>query len=251
MRLCFEDAAVQLWNGDARQLDMVADESADLLFTCPPWWDSGDYDHPDQIGFGQTYVAYLEDLGRLWREGYRCLKPGRVLVAWVSDLLWRDIPVPLVADVHNLLRQHRFLYEMTYYWYEPRPATVSLDTPCMPMQIRPNVHAEVLLVYRKPGETALTPPEFVEASRIDPEEYRESRQAIWTPGGALDHPYARVIRLWSYTGDLILNPCAGQGSIPLLARHAGRRCVAIELNSSYCDHIAGLLKAPELPTELR
>ena len=251
MRLYFEDEAIQLWNGDARKLDIVADESADLVFICPPWWDSGDYDHPDQIGFGQTYEAYLEALNQLWREGYRCLKPGRTLVAWVSDLLWRDKPVPLVADVHNLLRHNRFLYEMTYYWYEPRVATGLSNAPCTPMQIRPNVHAEVLLVYRKPGEAVLPPPEIVEASRIDPKEYQESRQAIWTPGGALDHPYARVIRLWSYTDDLILNPCAGQGTIPLLARHMGRRCVAIELNATYCDHIAELLKVPVLPTELR
>lgn len=251
MNLCYNDDIVTLYNGDARDMSQLPDGFADMAFICPPWWDSGDYDHPDQIGLGQSYAAYLSSLEQVWRECYRCLKPGRAIVAWVSDLLWRDEPAPLVADTHHTLRQSGFVYDATFYWYEPRPSASETPSPRWPLQIRPRVHAEVVVVYRKPGSCAPPDRERLEKSRIDGREYAESRQAVWMPGGALDHPYRRVIRLWSYVGDTVLNPCAGQGTVPLLARHEGRRCIAVELNPDYCLHIAELLGAPDLPEELR
>lgn len=251
MNLYYQDDRVTLWNGDARDLSHLPGACADMAFTCPPWWDSGDYGHPDQIGLGQSYPAYLSSLERMWAECFRCLKPGRAMIAWVSDLLWRDEPVPLVADAHHVLCKAGFVYDTTFYWYEPKAYDPPQPRPGMPLQIQPHVHAEVILTFRKPGTAEPPSGERLEASRIGSGEYQESRHAVWMPGGMLDHPYKRVIRLWSYSGDVILNPCAGQGTIPLLARHLNRKCIAIELNPDYCAHIAELLEAPELPHALR
>ena len=61
------------------------------------------------------------------------------------------------------------------------------------------------------------------------------------PDESLGHPYEQLIRLWSYTGDTVLNPFSGQGTIALCARNLQRRCVTVELHEDNCRHIASLL----------
>jgi hypothetical protein len=164
------------------------------------------------------------------------------MVVWLSDLLWREEPMTLVADSHALLKQAGFLYTATYYWYEPRERPLPEPEQCVPCTIRPKVHTESILVYRKPGD--MTPPsaDILEASRISPEECRESQMTLWTPSPTLDHPYKRIVRSWSFAGELILNPFSGQGAVAVCAAQLGRRCATIELNPRFCAHIVSYLK---------
>ena len=241
MHLFHQDNHVDLWHGDVRDMGVFPDGCADLVLTCPPWWDSGDYDHPDQIGFGQTYAAYLASMTQMWTDCFRCLNPGRAMIVWVADLLWRQEPTPLVADMHQSLRQTGFIYEATYYWYEPRQRELPTADESIPFTSKPKIHAESILIYRKPGETLPPPAETLLASRIDPMAYRAGQEAVWTPDASLGHPYERLIRLWSYAGDTVLNPFSGQGTIALWARRLHRRCITIELHEANCRHIATLL----------
>lgn len=87
----------------------------------------------------------------------------------------------------------------------------------------------------------------MERSRVPEEVWRAGRQALWTPGDELEHPYNRLIRLWSYAGETVLDPFAGQGAIALAARSLERRCVTVELNPDSCRHVARLLAAPHMP----
>jgi DNA modification methylase len=61
------------------------------------------------------------------------------------------------------------------------------------------------------------------------------------PDESLGHPYERLIRLWCYTGDTVLNPFSGQGPIALCARNLKRRRVTLELHEDNCRHTASLL----------
>lgn len=248
MRLYHDDDRVRLWLGDARRMDPIPDGSADLVLTCPPWWDGGDYGHPDQIGFGQTYPDFLASLSEVWGHCHRCLKPGRAMIVWIADLLWREEPVALVADAHRGLQAAGFLYEATWYWFEPRKETREEDADArVPLGCRPKVHAETILVYRKPGATEAPEPGVMEKSRVPADEWRAGRQAVWTPDDNLEHPYRRLIRLWSFTGETVLDPFAGQGTIALAARALDRRCISVELNPDSCRHIASLLAEPHMP----
>jgi site-specific DNA-methyltransferase (adenine-specific) len=235
LRLYYHDDRVQVWNGDARDLSIVDDESAGLVLTSPPWWNGGDYRHKDQIGFGQTYEEFHDSIRRVGQECLRCLLPGCAMILWMADLYREGGSVPLAADTHRPLQQAGFVYESTYYWYAwPRIPLPSPET-CVPMTARPLHQAQVLIIYRKPGVRPPPPPEIVKASRIDPEEYRDSLQAVWTPGPLIDEPYGRLIRLWSYVDDIVLEPFAGEGAaVPVLAKQLGRRCIAVELNESIC-----------------
>ena len=245
MQLFYHDDRVQLWHGDARKMNQVSDACAGLVLTCPPWWDSGDYDHPDQIGFGQNYIAFMSSLNEVWAHCYRFLLPGRAIIVWIADLLWRDNSVALVADTHHSLQEAGFVYESTYYWFEPRkkPMT-SKNTERVPLSCRPKVHAESILIYRKPGESDLPEPDIVKRSYVPEKEWRASKNAVWMPDENLDPPYKRLIRLWSYHGETILNPFSGQGTIALSARSLDRNCITVELNPKLCNHISQLLTIP-------
>ena len=251
MRLYHNDDQVQLWLGDARDMDPIPDQGAGLVLTCPPWWDSGDYGHPDQIGFGQTYPDFLASLSEVWAHCLRCLAPGRAMIVWIADLLWQEEPVALVADAHRSLQEAGFRYEATWYWFDPgkNPGAAAGEEADvrMPLGCRPKVHAENILVYRKPGEPEPPAPEVMEKSRIPETAWRVGRQAVWTPGDSQEHPYDRLIRLWSFAGETVLDPFAGQGMIALAARSLERRSISVELNPDSCRHIAALLAAPHMP----
>lgn len=248
MQLFHDEDQVQLWLGDARRMDPIPDGSAGLVLTCPPWWESGDYGHPDQIGFGQTYPDFLASLSEVWAQCYRCLMPGRAMIVWIADLLWREEPVALAADTHRGLQEAGFQYEATWYWFEPGKAVREEPADArVPLGCRPKVHAETILAYRKPGESEAPPPGVVEESVIPASAWQAGRQAVWTPGDNLEHPYRRLIRLWSYAGETVLDPFAGQGTIALSARALGRRSISVELNPDACRHITTLLSQPHMP----
>ena len=105
-----------------------------------------------------------------------------------------------------------------------------------------------LIAYRKPGTRVPPPPEIVEASRIDPREYRDSLQPVWTPGPRIKDPYARLIRLWSYVDDIVLDPFAGEGAtVPVRAKQLNRRSIAIELNQSICVQTVERVREAQSP----
>ena len=246
MRPYHEEGQVQLWMGDARNMDPFPDGCAGLVLTCPPWYDSGDYGHPDQIGFGQSYAGFQASLAEVWAHCHRCLMPGRAIIVWIADLLWREEPIALVADTHRGLQETGFLYEATYYWFETRKSErAAEDEKRVPLGCRPKVHAETILVYRKPGEPEAPSPDVLQKSRVPEDEWRAGRQAVWMPDDKLEHPYKRLIRLWSYAGDTVLNPFSGQGTIALSARSLERSCITVELNPDSCRHIAALMSAPQ------
>lgn len=248
MRLYHDDDQAQLWLGDARNMDPIADACAGMVLTCPPWWDSGDYGHTEQIGFGQTYPDFLASLSEVWTHCHRCLMPGRAIVVWIADLLWREEPVSLVADTHHGLREAGFRYEATWHWFDPGKNTrEEVEHDRVPLGCRPKVHAETMLVYLKSGEPVAPVPEVVEKSRVPEAEWRAGRQALWAPDDDLEHPYQRLVRLWSYAGETVLDPFAGQGTIALAARSLGRRSISVELNPDSCRHIVSLLETNHIP----
>lgn len=247
MRLYYQDDHAQIWNGDARRLTEIEDESVGLVLTSPPWWDGGDYGHEHQIGFGQKYDDFLDALVLAWQECYRCLQPGRVAIAWMADMGWRSQPVPLATDTHQTFRRAGFQYEGTVYWYawpfRPPPP----PDACVPMTARLKESPGVLVIYRKPGTMTPPPPDAILASRIDPREYRDSLYPVWTPGPMLDDPYYRLIRLWSYAGETVLDPFVGQGTVCAYAKRLGRRGVGVELNESTCAFAADMVRAAHPP----
>ena len=251
MQLYYRDSMVEIWNGDARRLSCMEDECVDLVLTSPPWWNGGDYGHPDQIGYGQSYEEFISDLTEIHGECFRCLRPGRRIVAWMADIFYSDgrSCVPMTADTHCSLRKVGFEFETTLIWHSPKRVSVNdTGTLYLPFERLPGRAPNHLIVYRKPGDPTRPSDEILAASRIPADYLLRMDDPVWLVSD-LDEvppdireewcsPEWSIIRFWSYVGDVVMDPLAGEGTFCATARRLGRRAVGVELNETTCRKAA-------------
>jgi DNA modification methylase len=150
--------------GDARRLSELFDgESADFVFTSPPYWDilmarrSADRrgrrfygDSPDDLGRSGEYSAFLRELQDVFRQVYDLLKPGRYCVVVVMDLRKKSTFYPLHMDLSTLLQDIGFLLDDTIIW-DRRHEYNSLRPLGYPSVFRVNKVHEYLLIFKKPA----------------------------------------------------------------------------------------------------
>lgn len=248
MRLYYKDDIVEIWNGDSRRLSVIEDEKVDLVLTSPPWWNGGDYRHPAQVGFGQSYGDFIADLTKIHEECLRCLRPGGRIVSWVADILHENgrPRIPLSADAHGSLRQAGFEFETTIFWHTPMPVSAG-KTLLIPLAQFPRGGPQHLLVYRKRGSRPAPTPSALAASQIPRGFLRQLTDSVWIgpAGGAPSElgeeglsPEWGILRFWSLVGDTVLDPFAGTAGFLAAAKRLGRKAVGVELNESICAEAA-------------
>ncbi len=252
-RAVYEDNWVKLYCGDARSMGEVADGSAALIVTSPPYWDIKNYRSAGQLGLGQTYEEYLAELGRVAEEFRRVLAPGRFL-CWVigtrvSDGDLKHIP----ADSIGIFTRAGFVLKKEFIWVKPkgtqglwqRGTTQFLKKKPFPCQVNINIQHETILVFQREGQFAPPARERLSESFI-----KEVAWSVWelpvslTKGHPAPFPLAlpqRLIRLFSFAGELVLDPFAGTGTTLIAARGLRRRAVGYEINEQYAQLAAALL----------
>lgn len=243
--------------GDAREvLQGLPEASVGLVLTSPPYWTLKRYeDLPGQLGHIEDYEAFLDELDRVWREVYRVLVPGGRLIVVVGDVavprkrLGRHIVFPLHADIQVRLRKIGFDNLNPILWHKHTNATLEADRsgfflgkPYEPGAVI-KVEVEYILIQRKPGGYRNPTPEQREASRIPKELFLRWFRQIWDdiPGertGAHPAPFPlelaeRLVRMYSFVGDLVLDPFAGTGTTLIAAARHGRRSLGVELVPRY------------------
>ena len=242
--------------GDARSLSYLGNESIHLVVTSPPYWTLKRYnDVEGQLGHVQEYEDFLEQLNKVWREVYRVLVPGGRLVCDVGDVclsrkvFGRHVVVPLHADIAVNCRKIGFDNLNPIIWhkianasYEVENGSKFLGKPYEPNAIIKN-DIEFLLMQRKPGGYRKPTEEQRRLSMIGKEEYAEWFQQFWTLTGAstkhhpapfpLDLAY-RLVRMFSFWGDTVLDPFVGTGTTMLAAEKAGRNSIGLDIDEEYC-----------------
>jgi len=184
------------------------------------------------------------------------LVPGGRLVCVVGDVCLarrqhgRHVVVPLHADIAVSCRRMGFDNLNPIIWhkisnatYEVNNGTRFLGKPYEPNAIIKN-DIEFILMQRKPGGYRKPSPEQRRLSMIDKKDYDEWFQQFWNISGAStrEHPAPfpfevayRLVRMFSFVGDTVLDPFSGTGTTMLAAIKAGRNSIGVEIDPHYCE----------------
>ncbi len=247
--------------GDARQLDWIDDASVHLIVTSPPYFNLKQYhEHPSQLGNWDDYNDFLDQLDDIWRHCYRVLVPGGRLVCVVGDICisrrrnhGRHHVLPLHADISVRSRRIGFDYLTPIIWNKIANAQYEvqgngggfLGKPYEPNAIVKN-DIEYILMLRKHGAYRNPSAEQRSSSRLTKWEQQNWFKPIWSdvPGASTRrHPAPfpvdlayRLIRMFSFTGDTVLDPFSGTATTTIAAIQADRNSIANEIDPDYYGH---------------
>jgi modification methylase len=260
-----ETTVHRLINSDARDLSFLEDESVHLVITSPPYWNLKRYnENPDQLGHIDDYAGFLGELEKVWRHIFRVLVPGGRLVCVVGDVcvarrnFGRHLVFPLHADICVSCRRIGFDNLNPIIWhkianasYEVPNGSKFLGKPYEPNAIIKN-DIEFILMQRKPGGYRKPTNVQRETSRINKTEFDRWFQQIWNITGASTrhHPApfplelaTRLVRMFSFTDDTVIDPFCGSGTPMVAALRNGRHSIGVETDPEYCRMAAAYLKA--------
>jgi len=236
--------------GNCMSMQEIPDESVHLMVTSPPY-----YNAPfDYKGLFKNYDQYLGVLNRVAKEVFRVLKKGRIAVLNIDDMLVNGEKFPIVADATKIFQNAGFRYRDRIIWKKPdgylrisRRSGVLLQNP-YPMYFYPDNLLESILIFQKGKfDYHLIPKETRQASKIDIKEFSDNKWYItlWEmtnvlPGSPLEKEIAafpeelpyRIIKLFSYVGETVLDPFVGSGTTMKVARQLGRNSIGIEIKKS-------------------
>lgn len=251
-----------IFQGDAREMAEVPDESVHLVVTSPPYFDLIDYENStgsdDQLGNLRDYERFLAELRKVWERCYRALAPGGRLCVVVGDVCvsrkqaGRHFVIPLHADIARECVEIGFDYLTPIYWSKIANMATEvgggarfLGKPYEPNAIIKN-DVEYVLLLRKPGRYRRPTKAQRALSLIDPEDHRRWFRSVWTDirgenrkaGHPAPYPSElakRLIEMFSFVGDTVLDPFWGTGTTTHAAIRAGRSSIGYEIEESYVE----------------
>jgi len=255
--------AHEIRRADARELDFLPPESVHLVLTSPPYWTLKQYNESaGQLGSVNDYDSFLAELDRVWTHCLRVLVPGGRLICVVGDVCLsrrknngRHTVVPLHASIQEHCRQMGFDNLSPIIWHKIANATLEssgngggfLGKPYEPNAVIKN-DIEFILMERKSG--GYRSPSFIERvfSVIPDTRHKIWFRQIWAdvPGASTrNHPApfplelaTRLIRMFSFVGDTVLDPFLGSGTTALAAWQTGRNSIGVEIDDAYLESAA-------------
>ncbi len=248
--------------GDSRRMSEIEDFSVHLAVTSPPYWQLKDYGYTGQIGFDDTYEDYINHLNLVWEECYRVLHPGCRLCINIGDQFARSIyygrykVIPIRTEIIKFCEAIGFDYMGAIIWQKVTTthttggATVMGSFP-YPRNGIVKLDYEFVLLFKKPG----TPPKVSklrkERSKLTTEEWNTYFYGHWNfPGKRQEKHLAmfpeelprRLIRMFSFVEEMILDPFLGSGTTSLAARNLGRHSTGYEINPEFLPVIQNRLE---------
>jgi len=243
--------------GDSRKMVEVGDESIDLIITSPPYWHIKDYGVQGQIGYGQTLHEYLKDLYRVWKECFRVLKQGRRVCVNIGDQFARSIIygnykiIPLHAEIIAQFEDIGFDYMGGIIWQKKTTMNTTGGANVMGSYPYPpngmiEIDYEFILIFKKPGKSLKISKEIKEMSKLAKEEWKELFSGHWKfpPAKQIEHEAMfpeelpkRLIKMFSFVGETILDPFLGSGTTIKAALMLKRNAVGYEINERFLEVI--------------
>lgn len=233
--------------GNSIVMEEILDGSVHLMVTSPPYFNAP-FDYKNLF---KNYEQYLGVLRKVAREVFRVLQDGRIAVLNIDDMLIDGQKYPIVADATRIFLNTGFRYRDKIVWKKPegylrisRRSGVLLQNP-FPMYFYPDNLLESIIIFQKGKFNYRSIPKNIrEASKIDKKEFSDNKwyMTLWEmtnvlPGSPLEKDIAafpeelpyRIIKLFSYKGETVLDPFVGSGTTMKAARELGRNSIGIEI----------------------
>lgn len=235
--------------GDSQNMEELEDNSVQLVVTSPPYFNAP-FDYPDLFS---SYDQFLELMRSVAKELKRVVDEGRIVAYVVDDTLIEGEKFPIVADITKIFIEEGFRYREKIIWVKPegyirisRRSGVLLQHP-YPMYYYPDNLQESILIFQN-GEFDYKkiPPEIKEESKIDINTYQKEKWylSVWNITNVLpinnrlekgiaafpDEIPFRLIKLFSYKGETVLDPFMGSGTTLKVALELERKCVGYEID---------------------
>ncbi|MDR1733883.1 MAG: site-specific DNA-methyltransferase [Oscillospiraceae bacterium] len=257
--------------GDSRRMGVLADESVHLIITSPPYWQLKDYGRSEQIGFDDSYEEYINHLNMVWMECVRVLHKGCRLCINVGDQFARAAVygrykvIPIHAEIIRFLEtmgmdfMGKIIWQKTTTMHASGGGAVMGSFP-FPRNGILKLDYEYILVFKKQGEAPKPTTEQKEASKLCTEEWNTYFSGHWNfPGVKQDKHLAmfpeelprRLIQMYSFAAETVLDPFAGSGTTAKAARNTERNSISYEINPDFIPLIEERIGGQTLLSDVR
>ena len=239
--------------GDSRNMSELKDESVHLIITSPPYWQLKDYGNGSQIGFNDTYEEYINNLNLVWNECYRVLHEGCRLCVNIGDQFARSVYygrykiIPIREEIIRFCETIGFDYMGAIIWQKVTTCNTTGGATVMGSFPYPRngiikLDYEFILIFKKLGNPPKVSREIKEKSKLTTEEWNEYFYGHWNFSGEKQDKHLamfpeelpkRLIKMFSFVGDTVLDPFLGSGTTCLAAKNLGRNSIGYEINEDF------------------
>lgn len=240
-------------HGDSRQMNLPADNSVHLVITSPPYWQLKDYGADAQIGFHDNYENYINQLNLVWQECHRVLHPGCRLCINIGDQFARSVyygrykVIPIRTEIIKFCEAVGFDYMGAIIWQKVTTTNTTGGASIMGSFPHPRngilkLDYEFILIFKKQGKAPKPTAEQKEKSAMTTDEWNSFFAGHWNFAGARQDGHiamfppelpARLIRMFSFWGETVLDPFLGSGTTSLAARNLRRHSIGYEINADF------------------
>ncbi len=251
--------------GDSRRMAEVPDESVHLVVTSPPYWQLKDYGDLRQIGFHDSYEDYINNLNLVWQECHRVLHPGCRLCVNIGDQFARSVyygrykVIPIRSEIIKFCESAGFDYLGAIIWQKVTTCNTSGGATIMGSFPYPRngiikLDYEFILIFKKYGVAPKVSQKIKEASRLSKEEWNQYFYGHWNFVGEKQSKHLamfpeelpkRLIKMFTFVGETVLDPFLGSGTTCLAAKNLGRHSIGYEINEEFLPLIKAKLNPPQ------
>lgn len=255
-----------LINGDSRRMSRIPDKSVHLIVTSPPYWQLKDYGSENQIGFHDSYEGYINNLNLVWSECKRVLHDGCRLCINIGDQFARSVyygrykVIPIRTEIIRFCETIGLDYMGAIIWQKQTTMNTTGGGAVMGSFPYPRngilkIDYEFILIFKKQGNSPKPCEESKRESKLTNKEWNQYFSSHWTFGGAKQDGHIavfpeelphRLIRMFTFTGETVLDPFMGSGTTALAARNLGRNSIGYEINSDFVGYYNNKVKSPSL-----
>lgn len=250
----------KIYIGDSRNMKEVPDGSVHLVITSPPYGALKDYENDAQIGLNQSYEDYINNLNEVWKECIRVLGPDGKLCIDIMPLFESGNQTPfnrrvthtVISDIEKFMDSTGEMFTFALYIWDKRKIVrfSSFGSYPYPTNIFSTFPYEWIIVFCKKGKREKVSDEIKEKSKLTQKEWADwAVNSFWemqpAKAKAEGHPAPfpkelphRLIKLYSFYGDTVLDPFMGTGTTAEAALELGRNCIGYEINPEYADLIS-------------